>query len=169
MKAQNLLCFGLIALLGCEWVPDDEDDDAGYRRVDAAVDDANVAGVWRISGHGRLYDCEDERFNLSDFDLESARFRVVQGHGAEGEPGQHPNCGVEGGGACLAAPDPPLIAGGEFHFEQGRILGLIAEFQTREVTGVGTILLRYRGRLNPIGQIEGTFEGNGPSTCKSDG
>ena len=70
---------------------------------------------------------------------------------------------------CLAAPDPPLIAGGEFHFEQGRILGLIAEFQTREVTGVGTILLRYRGRLNPIGQIEGTFEGNGPSTCKSDG
>src|SRR5690606_26810702 len=141
-----LALLALVAAPGCEDLF--EIPDGGTRPVDMFVDNAALAGRWTITGRGDLRCSADPAMDIDDFRLETASFDVVQD-----EDG------------TLTVPDPPRSNDGAFAFEDGKVDGLRVGFATREETVGTTIRLEFTGRANEIGNIAGTFTGDGPRTC----
>lgn len=142
-----LVALALIAP-GCENLFEDQD---AALPPDMFVDNASLAGRWTISGTGDLACPADPSMNIDDFRLEAASFTIEQ----------------DGDGVLTMTTPPPTD--GEFAFQDGLVTGLIVEFVTRETAGGQTIRLAYEGRANEVGNIAGSFTGQGPGTCESRG
>ncbi|MEZ4432829.1 MAG: hypothetical protein R3F65_10475 [bacterium] len=150
MKRPLLALAALAALAGCEDLF--ELPDTGTLPRDMFVDNAALAGRWTITGTGDLRCPADPDLAIDGFRLETASFVVAQDEAG-----------------ALTVPDPPRTNDGEFAFEDGEVSGLIVRFATREETAGTTIRLAFSGRANAIGNVSGTFTGDGPRTCTSRG
>lgn len=148
----RILCvaLSLLTLAGCEGLLDGADG-GEPRPVDAEVPPAEVAGRWLITGSGQMRGCDDARFDTDDLQLQSAPLSVVQTDDT------------------LSVPNPPQPATGTFAFREGRVSGVEIRFKTIEQGPDLGVALTYRGRLDDLGRIVGTFTGEGPGTCESSG
>lgn len=138
-----------LALAGCEGLFDDLD--AGP--LDAFRDagpPADIGGTWKLTGSGRLSDCDDPRFETDSMRL-SSTLEIIQDGGA------------------LRLADGLLLAE-RFVFEDGTVREDAVRFTTLEEGEGLRILLRFEGRYDAlINEIRGSFEGEGPGTCRSAG
>lgn len=144
--------LALAALTAMPACKDLFETDAGLQPLDMFVDNAPLAGRWLITGTGDLICNAEPELNIEGFRLETASFIVAQ----------------DDAGA-LTVPEPPRTNDGEFHFEDGLVNGTRVSFATREITAGTTVRLAFTGRVNAVGNIAGTFTGDGPRTCTSSG
>lgn len=148
MTMWGLLGAIVATAAGCELI---DELDAGP--LDAFVDagpPASVSGQWRLSGDGRLKDCDDPRFNTDMLTL-SSTLQVVQEDGT------------------LRLADGVVLVD-RFVFEDGTVREDRVRFTTLEEAQGQRIVLHFDGRYDAlIHEIRGDFEGEGPGTCASSG
>lgn len=143
--AISLIC---LALGGCELLDDTFDDDLADQ-CQSSEGDVEVAGQWTITGRGTRKDCVDPRFNSDGFELATSVDLPIK---QDGE-----TLTLEG-----------QIDGFDF---DGTVDGVCVDFNTVEAArdDVNNAVFRWRGTLRDDGAITGTFDGEGPNGCVSEG
>lgn len=137
-----------VALCSCELLDDNFDDELNDP-CQSAEGTAEVAGQWTITGRGTRKDCVDPRFNSDGFDLATSVDLPIK---QDGEA-----LTLEG-----------QIDGFEF---DGAVDGVCVDFNTVEEAreDINNAVFRWRGTLRDDGAITGTFDGEGPNGCISEG
>jgi len=137
--------WAALALVGCDFL---DSGDAGVRD---AGPPAQVAGRWTLQGTGRLYGCDNSRFNTEDLRLTT---ELVVGQEAD----------------ALVLLQAPPVGDGTFSFENGLIQENRVYFTTIEEAGETRIRLRFSAKFDEaVRTLRGTFEGDGPGTCVAEG
>lgn len=143
----------LVALpLGCELPEIDEADPTDVCLVTEG--DAQLAGQWTLTASGTRSACIDDGYD-GDFSLgTSQELHVVQATNDANE-----ELGLEG---------PLLFSGGSFDLN-GSVRGVCVDFSTTETGPSGHVVYRFTGTVSDSGMIRGTFTGDGPSQCATEG
>lgn len=108
---------------------------------------AAVAGTWRIEGQGERTSCSDDALDTERLLLSSDPLRLVQN-------GTDVKLGTDLDG---------------FELRNGRVTGRCLRFDTVETFGGFTIEYRFEAQLDSDGVLRGTFRGDGPGSCRSEG
>lgn len=144
-----MILAAVLALAGCDELLDEDDADATIvDRCDIDGGTLEVAGQWSVEGEGRIEDCSDGPFRDGRIELAADLLRVAQND--------------DGLRLVDAPPDFALI--------DGQVHGRCVSFRTRErLRDDNEMLLTFEGEVGALGDVSGSFTGEGPSTCRSRG
>lgn len=140
------------ALMGaCE--PLGDISNAGGATCGASDGTVVVDGDWVISGKGNRYSCGDDTLDGNYTLGPSIAIRVRQ-DAISGNPD-----------AYNLSLDKPITG---FQLS-GTARGNCVDFETTETWNGDVIVRRFTGRIDSSGDLTGTFSGDGPSACDTDG
>ena len=142
---RTVSCLALLALAGCEMLPDTDHWDSGFEAFPGAP--AAVAGVWTLEGEGSRSDCSDDLYDVDRFLMSARPLEIEQ----------------DGSRLTLATAIPG------FELYDGEVSGEEVGFRTREQTRLGEIGFDFTGTVQGSRHISGSFTGRGPVGCRASG